>query len=162
MSTIEELVAAGALTRIEVELDPGRQPFRRIFGLESFVKFLESELPTLEPVVDRMQTMPEQLDDLLHEFISGGPLPFNRRFKPWRRTADGVWYLKTIDLRIFGWFSHIDTFIAAFGSDATKCKDHNLYNGFVGQTVRLRTLLPLDEPKCIFSGDPNDVLSFPN
>ena len=104
MATLAELLASGAIVQIGVRLDRRQQPMRSLMGTPQFLDWLKSELPKL--VTDRQldETPSQQMLNLAHEFISGGPFPFDYRFKFWQPVASGVWYLKTPDLRIFGWF----------------------------------------------------------
>jgi hypothetical protein len=159
MATITTLVGRGDLVPIEVQLDTGEMPWRRIYGTPTFIQWL-SGVPNLTSDRHLDQTPGQQLDELLHEYITGGPVEYQRQFKPWVRSQNGVWWLKTPDLRIFGWFAQTDTFIAAFGDAKWHVKLHDLVPGFVGQVERVRTLLDLDEPKFLAGKNPEDVLSF--
>jgi len=74
--------------------------------------------------------------------------------------GDGVWYLKTTDLRIFGWFWRKDIFLGVVADTKLRCQTHNLYQGYRTVNVeRFRNELPLDEPKFIPGTDPDAVLS---
>lgn len=160
MATIEELQKAAKLVRIDVPLEDGQLPDRQFYGTPEFVKWLNDELPKLASNWNLDEDPAQQMDNLLAEFISGGPLEYDRRFKPWDKASEpGVWYLKTADLRIFGWFPRKDCFIATHADTAQRIKDHGLYAGYVGSVVRSRDALPLDEPKFINGANPDDVVS---
>ena len=72
---------------------------------------------------------------------------------------DGVWELKSADIRVFGWFYKRDVFIAAAADAAWKIKEYCLYAGYRDQTKRDRDALDLDPPKFIAGSDPNAVVS---
>jgi hypothetical protein len=76
-----------------------------------------------------------------------------------RPAGDGVWELKTADLRVFGWFHAKDCFLGHCADTAERVKEHRLYTGYVGEVVRFRDSLPLDEPKYIPGEDPDAVVS---
>src|SRR5690349_4940514 len=113
MATLHTLEQRNSLVRLELEpLDEGAEAFRRIYAFPKIIDWIQGSLPNLESSIAELDENPaQQLDNLLHDFISGGPLPYNRRFKPWVKQGTGVWYLKTQDLRLFGWFPLVDTFI---------------------------------------------------
>jgi hypothetical protein len=163
MATITRLLEDDALFEIEPDLEPGVQPFRYMYAVPQFRRFLD-EVPTLGSSWKIEQTPAEQLDDLLMEFLGTEPFTVSWRFgplypsrgKPW----PGVWELKTPDLRIFGWFPRQNYFIAVEGCDAAKLKEFpGLYGGFRDAVVRCRGLLPLDEPKFVIGEDHGDVIS---
>jgi len=162
MATLTKLVADGALFEIEPDLDPGAQPFRYLYAVPGFRRFLD-EVPSLESAWNIEETPAEQLDDLLAEFLGTEPFAVRWRFgplfpprgKPW----PGVWELKTADLRIFGWFPRRNCFIAVNGCHAAKVKQiHGLYGAFRDEVVRVRNALPIDEPY-VTGEDYHDVIS---
>jgi hypothetical protein len=73
--------------------------------------------------------------------------------------GDGVWELKTADVRIFGWFPGRDQYIAVRVDQAWRVKESNLYAGYKGEVVRYRDALPLAGDKFVKGVDPNDVVS---
>jgi hypothetical protein len=101
----------------------------------------------------------QQLDALTKVFVSGEPLVFERQFKPLVHLQNGVWYFKTADIRLFGWFPHRDCFVAASIGGADLTKRLRLYRPFGEEVGRFRDALPLDEPKFVAGEDPNAVIS---
>jgi hypothetical protein len=158
MATLFKLVSDGLILRWDVELTQRQQVERSLL--------LVPELPArMNPVLAGGSTWnieespAQQLDALTVAFVSGQPLVFGRQFKPLVHHKEGVWYFKTADLRLFGWFPHRDTFIAAAigGTDLTKRL--RLYRPFAEEVGRLRSNLPLDDPKFVKGDDPNAVVS---
>lgn len=70
-----------------------------------------------------------------------------------------MWELRTPDIRVFGWFPLLDHFIGVVANDATYIKKYRLYEGYIGEVVRYRDHLDLDNPKFIQSERPQDVVS---
>jgi hypothetical protein len=101
----------------------------------------------------------EQVYGLLDLYISGERLNFGEMYKPLYPHERGIWELRTIDVRIFGWFQRRDCFIGVFAGDATHIHQYHLHAGYRNEVVRLRDLLNLDEPKFVEGIDEDDVLS---
>jgi hypothetical protein len=108
------------------------------------------------------ETPAQQLDALTVNFVSGEPLAFGHQFKVLfhhRPGAEGVWYLKTADIRLFGWFPHRDCFVATSIAIADQAKRLRMYRPLGDEVARLRDQLPLDPPKFIGGDDPHAVVS---
>jgi len=129
-----------------------------IYGGSIFRAWVQSTLPAL--AADRSEQSPaEQLDDLWARFCLGDVLVVDRHFKPLQHIADGVWELKTTDLRIFGWFPQKDHFIAVLADLKRALVQNRSYGVYRRAVVAARDALPLDNPKFITGTDPNDVVS---
>ncbi len=92
-------------------------------------------------------------------YASGQTLTYRRAFHPIWHAGNGVWMLKTADLRVFGWFHARDCFVGHAANTAEQVKAHNLYHGYAGEVVHFRNQLDLDEPKFVAGEDPNAVVS---
>jgi hypothetical protein len=159
MATALHLDAVGDLFKLDPALEPNEQEFRVIYASPRLRRWIEQDLPTL--VSDwKVEVSPvEQLSALVELFCSGETLTYGWNFRPLRHIRNGVWELKTPDLRLFGWFNKKDHFIGHAADTASKIKAHDLYAGYIGEVVRFRDGLPLDEPKFIPGDNPNDVVS---
>ena len=120
---------------------------------------MDTVLPNLESRFGSEIAPIEQLDDFLGSYCAGEVLMFERQFRPLVHIDKGIWELKTIDLRLFGWFHRRDCFVCSAVDDATRVKSIPLYSGYRDQAVHDRSTLDLDEPKFISGDDPNDVVS---
>ena len=159
MATILELVKGRLLEKLDPELDYGDMEERYVYLLPSVASKLRDELPSYVSnwfVEDSPQT---QFDQLMEVFCSGEPLIFDRMFKPLKHRQEGIWELKTPDLRLFGWFPVKDCFIVGAIDTAFNVKSYNLYAGHVNIVAHWRAQLELDEPKFVTGKDPNDVVS---
>lgn len=159
MATLATLEGDGILVRVDVPLPPRTQPWRRIYGSQGFIVWLETALPLIPREWDALVEPDQQVYDLLQRFIAGEPLTWKKEFHPMSPVGHGVWELKTPDTRIFGWFAVGDCFVAVEGHDASRVKKHDLYPGFRDSVVRFRENLDLDHPKYVAGDDRNAVLS---
>jgi hypothetical protein len=159
MATLLELLNQGELFRFDPMLGWNEMEMRRIFLLSEARNWLEEKLPTAEATWQIEVNPAEQLDALVYEFCSGKPLQVGTRFKSLVHLGDGIWELKTADLRLFGWFVRKDHFVVSDCDHTDRIKRVNLYRGYCEQAVRRREALNLDEPKYIGGDNPDDVVS---
>jgi hypothetical protein len=159
MATILSLDQSGNLFRLDV-LDPGVQEFRQFYASPRLRAWISDDLPNLRSSLDIEQSPLMQFFDLAEVFCSGGRLDYGYSFKPLTHHADGVWQLKTQDLRIFGWFHRRDCFVGVVADDATRIKTHDLYHGYARVTTAgFRDAIDLDDPKYVPGDDPHAVVS---
>jgi len=164
MATVQHLREEGVLHRIDPALDDDEQENRYIYASDAVIHFLANELPALQSFFGTETNPAQDLDALIAEFASGLPIEFDRQVNAFRRRSfdvlqGGVWYLKTRDLRIFGWFPHKDCFIAVYADTFANVKGKDLYEGRRNQVIQFRNALDLNVPKFIAGDDPNAVLS---
>jgi hypothetical protein len=159
MATLLELVQQGKLFRVDPVLGRNEMEMRRIFLLPRSRDWLVEVLPIAESTWKIEESPAEQLDALVYQFCVGQPLKIGDRFKSLVHLGDGVWELKTADLRLFGWFVRKDHFVVSDCDHTDRIKRVNLYRGYCEQAVRQRDALELDEPKYIGGDNPDDVIS---
>ena len=117
------------------------------------------ELPAFESQWNIEVSPIQQFDALMEDFCLGVNLTFDRQFKPLCHIKDGIWELKTPDLRIFGWFVIKDIFIAGAIDTAFNVKNGPLYVGYAREVAYFRDNLNLNEPKFVTGTEPQDVIS---
>ena len=159
MATLVELVDVDALFKYDAALDGSQQEFREIYASPKLRNWIETTLPALVSSWNIELSPAEQLDALGAIFAAGEPLTFGRQFKPLTHIHDGVWELKTADLRIFGWFYRKDCFVGVVADETSNVKAHGLYRGYAGEVLRFRDQLTLKAPKFLPGDQPNDVVS---
>jgi hypothetical protein len=160
MATLVELTRSGALSRLNPVLDADQQEFRAFYAGARLERWILEILPTLEGTSAWSEISPiEQVDDFLALYASGETLTYGWTFKPLVHLGDGVWEMKTADVRIFGWFAEFDCFVGVVADSTERTKRHNLYHGYAGVVVRFRDSLDLDQPKFIAGDDPHAVVS---
>lgn len=161
MATLLDLISgpSPALEKLDPAFEDGTQEFRYILCSPKLKTWIEQDLPGLASAL-RVELSPlEQLFALVQIFCSDEPLTYGDHIKPLYSRGQGVWELKTADLRIFGWFPLKNHFIAVVANDAGFIKTHDLYAGYIGEVVRFRDKLNLDEPKFIKREDVKNVVS---
>ncbi len=160
MATVLGLVTAqpAGLIKLDPMLEAQEQEWRTIYILPRLAPSV-ADLPTWQSHWKVEQSPGQQMDSLLEVFCSGETLAFGPQIKPLVHLSDGVWELKTPDLRLFGWFPHKDCFICGALDTAFNVKSYNLYRGYAGEVARYRTQLDLNDPKFIPGDDPNDVVT---
>jgi hypothetical protein len=160
MATFDSLQASGAIAKVEIELGGRQLPKRMLFATPGFLNWLEERVAESQASPLGADLTPvEQLDYLFFAFVSGRPLVYSRQFRTIRPERNAVWELKTVDLRIFGWFLKRDCFVAVFGDWADHVKDHDLYRGYRLEIRRLRRELGVNDDLCVEGVDPDDVIS---
>ena len=159
MATIAQLEAAGLLFKLDPALDVDEQELRLFHTSPRLSDRLQNVLPTSGSSWDIENSPAEQLDALIAVYASGLPLTYGWQFKPIRPIGDGVWELKTADLRIFGWFAARDCLIGVVADTKEHIREHTLYPGYRGEVTRFRAALELNAPKFIPGDDPNAVVS---
>jgi hypothetical protein len=165
MATFTKLVDDEVIVPIDVALDGESMPWRQLYGYPAghlanhLIPWLRDTLPAMRSQVGAEESPEEQVYGLLDLYVTGEPLILGDMYKPLNPHPNGVWELRTIDVRIFGWFHRQDCFIGVFANDSTPVHRHRLHTGYANEIVRLRNSLDLDEPKFIPGADPNAVLS---
>lgn len=158
MPTPQMLANQKVLDKVEVELDADEQPQRLIYAHPRASRWLSQTLPRLETDghVPGALRPEDQADTLFYQFIVGFPV---MQMAPncLRPEDQGIWELRTHDLRFFGWFWIKGVFIISSVEQAGRCKKLWLYPGHRDQARSDREALNLDEPKFI-TGDLEDVL----
>lgn len=159
MATVIELVARGELSKLDPQLDVDQQELRIIYASPRLRRWVATTLPTLGSSWNIEEQPVEQLVALVEVYAAGETLTYGWTFKPLVHLGDGVWALKTADLRMFGWFTARDCFIGHIGDTKDRTQLHGLYRGYADDVVRYRNGLDLDEPKFVPGDDPHDVIS---
>lgn len=143
---LDQRLKLGQLVRPAVLLGPRDQCLRRLYATEGFVKWCQTV--TLQAESRTLLSIPEQLNQAFADYVSGRPLTSGiTRCDPPR--GQGIWRLKTPDLRLYGWAHEPQCLILAKGELKTVLlmpgppKDKHL-----GQdVVRIRRQLKFSEWK---------------
>jgi hypothetical protein len=160
MATLLDLAANGLLSKLDAQLEPPQQELRMLYAGPKLVAWIKDALPALESTWKIEQSPAEQLDDLMQLFCSGEPLTYDWQFKSLTHVANGVWELKTADIRVFGWFHKKDCFVGVIADMADRIKKYRLYESYSRvEVVRFRDALDLDAPKFVPGDNPHDVVS---
>jgi hypothetical protein len=160
MATPLELDNAGVLSKLDPDLPQGKKEIRFIYASPVLRTWIENDLPGLESTWNIELTPQEQLQAFVEEvFCPGEPLTYDWQFKPLTHIQDGIWELKTADLRMFGWFYEKNCFIGSAANLTDTVKRLRLYRPYAEEAVRLRGNLDLNAPKFVPGDDPYAVVS---
>lgn len=169
MATLDELVRDEKLEKltsdIAISLPPGVLPHRELYATPNIKEVYERVICKQDETWDPacILTPRDQFDMAIEHYVIGAAFiepNIIRELKPWRQLSQGVWYLKTFDLRLFGWFVEMDRFVLAQAGIATTLKTSNLYSPIVQDVVKTRDKLNLDEPKFVPGNREENVISF--
>jgi hypothetical protein len=164
MATLSALVDGGTLHKYDPELSPTELEVRMLLASDRVAKWISETLSSLASDLDRELSPEQEFDALMANFCGGTVLEMPSDLHPMRpvgsgRNEQGVWELRTLDLRLFGWFPVRDVFVAVSAHTAKRVKDLDIYPGLALEVVSFRDRLDLDKPKFIPGDDPNAVLS---
>jgi hypothetical protein len=159
MATLSELADRGDLFRLDPELPANELENRFVYLSPKLRDWMANTLPDLVSDWDAELTPQEEVAQLFETFCSGVVLTYDKDFKPLYYTKDGAWELRTIDIRIFGWFPEKNYFVGVVANTAKNVHDHGLTQGHAGEACYFREALDLNEPKSIPGRDPNAVVS---
>ncbi|MET4240706.1 hypothetical protein [Bradyrhizobium sp. RT10b] len=159
MSTIAKLIDAGTLKAVDLGLLDDELPERGLFGTARLHDFIERDLLKIESQ-DPLLSAEEQVANLCGRFLTNRPLLLKSPIAPIRCLKDGIWELKTLDVRIFGWFSAKDTMVVDAGCDVKLLKSGQLnYSGYIAQTDYVRRSLGFLVGDYILGDQPHDILT---
>ena len=158
MSTISNLLSDGKIKAVTLGLVDDELADRGLFGTTRLHSFLENDLPAIQSR-DAVLSAEEQLANLLGRYLTNRPLVLLSPLSPIRHLANGIWELKTLDLRVFGWFVERDSMIIDSGCDVKLLKSGKLnYSGFIAQTEYVRKTLGFSPTNCVQGNQPHDIL----
>jgi hypothetical protein len=159
MATLLELDADGSVSRYDPELGPGQLEERCLYVLPALVTRIQDWLPEQGSSWNIEIEPHEQVAAMLADYCAGHILKIGAGLKALSHLGDGIWEMKTADVRIFGWFHQKDCFIGASLDIAETIKTSKLYAGYCSEAVWRRSQLDLNMPKFIGGDDPNAVVS---
>lgn len=150
------LVARGELIHLGGNLEEWERRERYMYAFPHVIEWIKTSLPAVGTEMSEarkhelggIQTPKEQLYELIHDFTVGEDMDVYEKAHQMIPDEMWIWELKTIDLRLFGWFHRRSVFIVGNIESAFKCHDiHGLHAGYRNDTDRRRRNLDLDEPK---------------
>ena len=159
MATLMDLERMGRLDKYDPQLSWREQEYRCVYLLPTALSWMENQLPFEASDFGVERAPIEQVYTFLANFCAGKQLWFPRQLHAIRHVDAGIWELKTVDVRLFGWFPIVDHFVCSNGDMATKVKTQKLYEEYRDKAVAQRDALDLDNPKFIAGDNPDDVVS---
>lgn len=161
MPTPGDAVAEGLLHKVDGGLDAAEQEQRLPYAMPRAVRWMNDKLEGLDAdgFFENAPSPMEQAEELFYSFISGedlesGDLPPHVMMP----SKEGVWELRTFDLRFFGWFWRKGIFIISSVDQALNCKKTGLYAVYRNQCVKDRQAFGFDEPSFVEGESINEVI----
>jgi hypothetical protein len=158
---MDELVQRKELLRFECRMARHEFAERTIVVSPGSQEWVRTELNAIV-TVDPSEISPrEQVYVLFKNFVLGKSMRTGRMFhrmKPLEGAHD-IFELKTVDIRIFGWFFRKDFFVAVAGASIGQVKGTGMYGKYRDVAVAFRNQLALDEPKALYGAGEQDVVS---
>ena len=111
-SSVADACVADGLSLYEILLPVNQRAWRYVYASPSFLMWYAEDMPKISvsnPAED--DPIKEQLEIELHGFAYGHLLRDQDDIKCLEPLSDGVWQLKTPDIRLFGWFPERDYFV---------------------------------------------------
>jgi hypothetical protein len=161
MATFAKILEERKLIRVKVSLRRGQFHERKFYAYPECLEWARTNVPNM--VTGRVGSdfsPKEQITLRLQQWMAGEPMAYGRMFHDMKPNSDGVWEIKTADLRIFGWMYRPREFIAVCGGytddykEPTKTKD---YADDKRMVINARNALPLDGQKFV-TGDFYDLV----
>jgi hypothetical protein len=160
MSTLDECYASGVLVKMGGNLRAKQIAMRLLLCSTAVRDKMTQELPGMksDDVIPNSARPLAQAADLMNRFVSGGDFlpPKPHEMSP---VGNGVWRLRTADLRFDGWFPETNFFvIGAFDSKANcvanRTRDDEMYE----EVIDLRRSTNLLGGKFEQAGDYRDLI----
>ncbi|WP_139231547.1 hypothetical protein [Methylobacterium phyllosphaerae] len=128
MATVAELVDAKELHPIGgSRREPVPNP-RRFYATTPCAAWLDNINRNNPASPDGLEESPRlQLFGILKTFINRGEMRLDREFHPMRPGEKNIWEITTAELRIFGFFSEMDEFIAVVADYKSRIITYSLY-----------------------------------
>ncbi|WP_432331003.1 hypothetical protein RMS29_001605 [Agrobacterium rosae] len=160
MATVEELEQLGELIRLQVTLTPPDRDRRSIYFRPQAHRWLNETLPNITSFDPNDISPREQMYALLYMFLTGETLDEGDEFRLMRPIEQDVYELKSVDLRIFGWFYRPAIFIATAVDTMERVhKYEGLSNGYRDEVIRVRGATLLGPPAYLEGASISDVFS---
>jgi|SRR5580658_1463456 hypothetical protein len=152
MATLVQLTEKGKLKEYVVELEPSQQPERYVYAAPEVEEWFANVLSQAARDLGRNLWPYEQVEGLLHDFVAGEILVHTDTYRQLEPLYQSVWELRTVDVRIFGWFPRRCTFLMVCGALKKTIPRARDYRPFIQRVLDFRATLPLDEPKAVIGG----------
>jgi len=158
MATLATLATSGAIIQHDPDLEADEQPVRFAYASPAAHVWCRTVLPGMARDRGRNETPFEQVEQVLFEFTVGRPMAYDVTYKKLDPLGQHVWELKTVDVRLIGWFARKGCFVIVCAEMKRQLRQARLYRPLIDATVAFRASLDLDPPKEITGVRHHDVL----
>lgn len=160
MATLEALLDVGRIDVVEGIGAPGAVNKRQLYivipeASDDIARMIGKYTATWST---QGLSIADQVNMIFHDFLSGKSLHHPKGFHVLDEVEDGIWELKSDDVRLFGWFIAKDAFVIATSAYATMAKDGK-YASFISAAKFRRRDVALNNGKYVEGGAPGNVIS---
>ena len=143
MATIDILIKEGHLVHYEPDVSGRRQTFRLIYMTPHFQDWMADNLSLRRASKQTGEEPYYQLVGRFDDFCMGENFVLHRMFKNLEPKDRGIWEIKTPDVRVFGFFTEKDCFIAICGGLKSAYRTNASYKKPIGSVGVERQKLQL-------------------
>lgn len=157
MATPSTLADSGSLLRYEDD-EETQSAERLLFLFQGVVDWIDGTLVYYPRIRGRDLTPLEQVEALFHDFVYARDFTGVGHFVNIMPQGDGVYEMKTPDVRVFGWFYRTAQFIAHSGALKNDIKGTRAVGRIRREVVQARSRLNLDQPAFIRSSKIHELI----
>ncbi len=159
MATLDELLESKRIEEVDDVNAPDARKKRQLYIMvpeasDDIARMIGQHFATWNTSI----AIEEQVIGLFHDYLSGKCLHHPEDFHVLREMEDGIWELKTDDVRVFGWFISKDEFVIATAAYADLAKDGK-YASFISTAKFRRRALALNNGTFVKGEEPSNVIS---
>lgn len=110
---LDQLIQAGLVEAVPILLGPRDHRFRWLYWTREFSEWCTKVSKASAPPGVSLASPAEQLNQAFADFVAGRPLTGMTKCDPPK--GQGIWRLKTPDLRLYGWADEAQVLILARG-----------------------------------------------
>jgi len=158
MATLNDLVEDGVLVRHVPELEPWELPTRAVYFAPDFNDIDLATLKLAPRIKGRNSAPFEQVEQILFVFVVGRAMKYGQDHKLLRPENKFVWSLRTVDVRLFGWFVKKGNFVIVRAEFKRNLLAHKNYAPLIEETLKFREGLDLGSPKFVKTVKYNEIL----
>ena len=131
---------------------------RLLFLFQGLADWIDGTLVYQPRIRGRDLTPLEQVEALFHDFVYAKDFTGVGHFVNIMPQGDGVYEMKTTDVRVFGWFYRRVQFIAHSGALKSDIKGTRAVDRIRREVVKARNRLNLDQPAFIRSSKIHELI----
>lgn len=160
MATIPTLLEREALCALDgTQLIGNARQVREILFSPLAFRVLEGDLQKWTAEFDTESPSPfDQFKLLMRKYLRGANLVHGTEFHIMTPEVQDIWEMKTIDIRLTGWFPSPNLFICTNLGNADIIKAYKIHDQIVEEAIWFRDNIDLTEPKYTPGANENEVL----
>lgn len=154
MATPSELTTdGGPLVKMNGNLRGGELPYRSMYASHEAIAWIKDNInhPPENDFHDDPRSPLQQAVEIIHAFVAGDDLDGELEPHIMDPKEEGIWVIRTSDLRMYGWFYRPSQFILSCVEFKVNVVGNSVaYAALVEICCSFRDELDLDEPKTEF------------